>query len=211
MTCVFEADTRLRRVVAVGLLGLFVASASAAPADDAGRAGKIELFATGQWMDGDSSDLEDSDAELSLDDRLQGGIGAGYNITDRLNVNTLVYIGSVDVSATEPDTDTRRGESDLLGWDVNAEYNIIDWDLTSIVSLSPVVTAGVGLIAFDAKPGTIKLDETDLTYNLGLGARAEFGRNTFVKALYKSTWANLEDTEDSLRLDGLTLQIGQMF
>jgi opacity protein-like surface antigen len=166
--------------------------------DGYARRGKTELFALGQTMGGDS--VTEAGIKLEIDNTIVGGIGMGYNFFNNLNLNTDVYFGSTDVEAL-----TWFGkagmDADILGFDLNLDYNIINGPFT------PLLTTGIGYIRFEADDD---IGETDFSYNIGAGFRYDVN-HFFLKAIYRATWTQLEDTDETLLLDGVTLFAGYIF
>jgi opacity protein-like surface antigen len=175
---------------------------------DWSRSGKTEIFVLGQQMDGDSTgaDALGIPFDIEVDDTFVWGLGAGYNFNDYLNLNGDIWFGSTDIESN-PLGIPVKADSDLIGTDFNLDYNILKSRFT------PIVSCGIGFINFDGDFGAGGSDfsETDFSYNLGAGIRWDIGDHFLVRALYKFTWTELEDTDDTLRLDGASLRIAYVF
>jgi opacity protein-like surface antigen len=179
------------------LVFLFMVS-DASGADGYSRRGKTEIFALGQTMGSDS--VTESGIDFEIDDAVVGGVGIGHNFYDNLNLNSDIYLGSTDVEARTWFGKSKM-DADILGLDLNLDYNVIN------ASFTPLLTAGIGYIRFDADDD---VGETDFSYNIGAGFRYDVNC-FFLKAIYRATWTQLEDTNDTLLLDGVTLFVGYIF
>ena len=76
--------------------------------------------------------------------------------------------------------------------------------------ITPLMTGGIGSINFSGASGFSEFNETDFSYNLGVGIRDATDHFLF-KVLYKATWTKLEDSDSSIKFDGLNLAIGYIF
>jgi len=176
----------------------FVMTSSVCIAQEWSRSRKTELFGTFQTMGGgESSGLG---ITAGFDDATVYGFGVGYNLDDHLNLNTDFLFGSTDYIATGYGV-TIEGDADLYLWNVNLDYNILEDRLT------PVVTGGIGLFGLSGAD----FEESNFSYNLGFGGRWDISDNFAVKALYKFTWTNLEDSDSKTRFDGVMVSLVYMF
>lgn len=166
-------------------------------AQGASRQGRWEVFGLLQQMDGDST--SDGATDVEVDDTAVGGLGVGYHFNEHIAVNLDLWLGQTDI-----EYGAFLIDADMLGLDFNVDYHILDRPLT------PLVTAGIGFIHFDGETAVLGLgyEETDFSYNLGAGFRWDIGDHFFAKALYRLTWTELEDTDDTITLDGVTLGFG---
>ena len=169
---------------------------------DAGREGNPEIFIILQQMDGDTTHDHFLDKDVEIDDTFVGGFGGGYNVNDHLNLNMDIWFGNTDI-----DSGIFTGDTDLVGLDFNADYNILEGSFT------PLITAGIGLIRFDGELTLLGLDysETNFSYNIGVGFRGDIGEQFLIKALYRLTWTELQDTRDSIMFDGVSISVGCKF
>jgi opacity protein-like surface antigen len=189
-----------KTLIVLGLAAILAAPVMAADADEENiggfsRASKIDLFAMYQEMNGDSTSGDGM--ELSMDSTSLYGFGVGANIDDHWNINTEFLFGSTDFDGTAGGT-TVTLDTDVFMWNFNVDYNL--W----AERLTPVVGAGIGLAKFSGDD----FSETDFSYNFGAGVRWDATDNMFVKAMYRWTWTELEDTDSALMLDGFVVCVG---
>jgi opacity protein-like surface antigen len=173
-------------------------------AEDWNRRGRLEIFATGQQINGDSTTASDAPFTIELDDTVVFGLGLGYNFTEHVNFNADMLFGSTDIIARGFGV-TVQDSSDLIAADLNLDVNILKKRFT------PYITGGIGFINFQGGSGQLEFNETDFSYNLGAGLRWEATKHLLIKAFYRGTWTKLEDTDDAVLLDGVNLSIGYIF
>lgn len=89
--------------------------------------------------------------------------------------------------------------------DFNLDVNILKSRFT------PMVSGGIGFIRFTGGFNGGAFDETDFSYNLGWGFRWDVTNHFLIKAIYRATWTKLEDSDESILLDGISLGIGYVF
>ncbi len=182
---------------------IFAMTSTICTAEEWSRKGKREVFAIGQYMRGDTT--TSLGITLELDDMFAGGIGAGYNYNDHINLNFDLLFTSTDVTAKGFGS-TLEGDSTLIGWDVNLDINILKSRIT------PMITGGIGFIRFDGEYETgTPFEETDFSYNVGGGVRCDVTDHFLIKAIYRATWTKMEDTDEAILLDGITLNVGYIF
>jgi len=176
------------------------------PAQDGMRKGTSELYGIGGYVHGDdfSGSVEGVPVSAQIDGHALYGFGLGHNFDDHFNLNTNLLWGSADVDGRAPGVDV-SGDADVFTWNVNLDYNVFKNAFT------PVLSGGIGLINLDGDINGVKFDETDFAYNLGAGVRWDAENSFFVKAMYTWTWTELEDTDDSILLDGFFLAVGVRF
>lgn len=195
-------------IIILSLLA-FVMTSTVCSAQGYSRSDKGEIYGMVQTMSGNTSDFDPSywslENSFELDDSTVFGFGIGFNVTDHWNLNTDLLFGSADYArvARRPGSSTTiTGDADLFLWDVNVDYNILTGQIT------PLVTAGIGFVSLDSDN---LFDETNFSYNLGAGGRWDITNNIFVKAIYRITWTELDDAEDNIDFDGISLSVGYMF
>jgi opacity protein-like surface antigen len=202
----------LQRTRFLGIISLtamaFLLTSNDCRSQDWSRKGKTELFVLGQQMDGDSTSADELGIsfDIEVDDTFVWGLGVGHNLNDYINLNGDIWFGSTDIESA-PLGIPVKADSDLVGMDFNLDYNILKSRFT------PIVTGGIGFIYYDGNfdVGGSDFSETDFSYNLGAGFRWDIGEHFLAKALYKLTWTELEDTDDTLKLDGVNLSIAYVF
>ena len=111
-----------------------------------------------------------------------------------------MFFGSMDLTATAGSL-TIEDDCTLFGWDVNIDINILKYQFT------PLVTGGIGFINFSGDD----FDETDFSYNIGIGFRWDITDHFLMKGMYRSTWTELEDTDDNVQFDGVSVALGYIF
>ena len=196
-----------RHVITFILICIFLtATSSISIAQDWSRKGKGELYIFGQYMGGDTTTAKVFGEKFSikLDDTIAGGLGYGFNFNDHFNLNFDLFYGQADVKGN-PFGERVSGDTNLIGFDMNADLNVLKNRLT------PLITAGIGYIRFDGDFEGNDFDETDFSYNVGGGIRWDVTDHLLLKVVYRSLWTKLEDTEDSLRFDVIALSIGYIF
>ncbi len=65
--------------------------------------------------------------------------------------------------------------------------------------LTPLITGGIGFIDFEGEIVILGLtySETNFSYNVGAGVRWDIGDTFLLKLLYRLTWTEQEDTDDT--------------
>lgn len=201
-----------KHIINLGIIFMFIAFISIAAnveicnAQEWSRAGKSEIFVFGQYIGGDETvgEVFDVDIKMELDDTIAGGIGYGYNLNDHFNLNMDLFYGQSEIKGSTLG-ESIKADTDLLGWDFNVDFNILKSRLT------PMITGGFGWIHFSGDFDGSDFDETDFSYNVGGGLRWDISDHFLIKAVYRSLWTKLEDTDDSLRLDVIAFNLGYMF
>ena len=192
---------RFLTIICLSLV-VFITTSIVCNAQEWSRKGKGEIFVLGQQMVGDTT--TGLGMEMEVDDTTVGGFGIGSNFHDHLNLNMDMFFGSTDLIVKGYGA-TVKADTDLIGMDVNLDYNILKSRFT------PMITAGIGFIHFSGDVGGYDFDETDFSYNLGAGFRWDVTDHFLIKGIYRATWTELEDTDDSIMLDGISLSIGYLF
>jgi len=158
----------------------------------------IEIFAIGQQMKGDKTTA--SEIILEVADNTAFGFGAGFNI-DHFNLNLDLLFG-----ATEVKVDATKMNTSLSLFDANIDYAPLK------ASFSPIVTAGIGSVTFsDSFIKIEKLNETDLSYNIGIGLKWFIFKHYLFKSVYKATWTKIKGTDDPIMFRGISLNLGYVF
>jgi len=192
---------RILTIICLSLV-VFITTSIVCNAQEWSRKDKGEIFVLGQQMGDDST--TGLGIELEVDDTIVGGLGIGYNFHDHLNLNMDMFFGSTDLIA-KGYGETVKADTDLFGMDFNLDYNILKSRFT------PMITGGIGFINFSGDVGGYDFKETDFSYNLGVGFRWDITDHFLCKGIYRFTWTELEDTDDSILLDGISLSIGYLF
>lgn len=186
----------------------FLLTSNDCSAQDWSRKGKPENFVLGQHIVGDSTGVGELGIsfDIKVDDTFVCGFGMGQNVNNHLNLNGDIWCGLPDIGSVIFGIPL-KADSDLIGMDFNLDYYILK------NRFIPVVTGGIGFIYYDGDFGFSGSDfsETEVSYNFGAGVRWDIGDHFLVKALYKLTWTELEDTDDSIRLDGISISIAYVF
>jgi opacity protein-like surface antigen len=184
-------------------------------AEEWSRAGRFELFLFGQGMAEDQAHETVGGVRVTseVDDFIAYGIGGGYHINDYLSVNVDLFGASTDLKVSGGAL-TLKEDSDVSGLDLNI-------DLFPFPGrFSPFVTAGIGYVTFfedidddDDCYCYYDADEfsSEFSFNAGAGIRWDFSDHLFVKALYRATWTDLEDTNESFKFHGFSMFAGYLF
>ena len=139
-----------------------VMSSWADSGDEFSREGKFEAFAVGQA----------GYIALANIKTYQLGVGVGYNVLDRLNINGSLTGGSIGAGIGDIDVSTG-----LFSGQLGVDCNLLKSRLT------PYLTAGAG---FDYVP----VASTMLyTLDVGVGCRWDFNDCWFAKVAYEPTLA----------------------
>jgi opacity protein-like surface antigen len=186
--------------ICLSILVLIMTSAVCS-AQEWNRMGRGEFFVLGQQMNGDTT--TGLGLQLGVDDTVAGGLGIGFNFQEYLNMNMDMYFGNTDLTASGYGF-TFREDSDVFGMDFNIDCNFLK------SRFSPLISGGIGFINFHDDRG-YDFNETDFSYNLGVGFRFDVTDNFLVKGIYKFTWTELEGTADPILLDGVSLSMGFIF
>jgi hypothetical protein len=158
----------------------------------------LEVFAVMQQLNGDKTTFMEQ--ELTVSDNILGGLGAGFNI-DNVNLNMVFLFGSTEITSEEVNL-----ESELFAFEANLDYTFLSG------MFSPVISAGIGSITFtDSFVAYENFNETNFSYNIAGGIRCLFNEHFLLKALYKATWTKIKDTENSIQLNGIAINLGYLF
>ena len=194
---------RILTIICLSIVA-FITTSIVCNAQEWSRKGKGEIFALVQQMTGDTTTISGFEIEMEADDTIVGGIGVGFNFHDHLNLNMDMFFGSTDLIVKGYGA-TVKADTNLLGIDVNLDYNILKSRFT------PMITAGIGFINFNGDVVGYDFTETDFSYNVGAGFRWDITDHFLIKGIYRVTWTELEDTDDSITLDGISLSVGYLF
>ena len=199
---IVAARSKLKLILILVTLSLV----SSPHADEFDRGGKGEVYGIIQQLNGDSvtGSAFGISTELELDDTISGGIGFGYNFNNHINLNTDTLFGVTDVNGKARGVMV-EGDTFMWGWNLNLDINVLPTRVT------PVITGGVGFIHFNGDFEGFTFQETDFSYNLGVGIRWDVTDHFLVKGMYRGFWTELQDTDDQILLDGVNLSVGFAF
>jgi opacity protein-like surface antigen len=148
-------------------------------------------------------------AKLEMEDTTFYAFGYGKNLDDHFNINfDAAFWTNFDFKLISGGSVVDHSDVDSMSMNLNLDYNIFKDRLT------PLVSAGIGFIRFDGNWDNVlfgSFSETDLSYNLGVGARWDITDHIGFKAIYRSLWAELEDADDATRFDGISLGLTILF
>ena len=189
---------RYGRYVKTGftILAAIIGGIAGLPADCSAQ--NIEVFAVVQQMTGDET--TGLDMTIEVDDAVIGGFGAGMNI-DNFNLNLDMLFGSTEIRSDDLTLDTK-----LFCFDANLDYSILD------EQVSPMITAGLGSVNFSKSLVSYEdFSETDFSYNIGAGLRCTIMDHFLLKALYRVTWTTIKETDNAIKLNGISVTGGYIF
>jgi opacity protein-like surface antigen len=181
---------------------VFIMISSICSAEGFKQRGSGEIFCIFQQMSGDST--SGMGISLELDDFTAFGFGYGYNFNNNFNLNFDMFFSSTDVTSSDYSTTTEI-DSSIWGYDLNLDFNILQNQFT------PMITGGIGFINFSGDVVGFIFNETDFSYNFGVGFRWDVTDHFLIKGLYKSTWTKLKDTDQKIMFDGIGLFLGYVF
>ena len=190
-----------------------------------GSAGVAFLNSTDADFKGGTSAAFDSDSGFR--------VAFDYSLTDALQVGGSWGIGQRSYDATivgdvlgEESSFRAKGDLDYSSLLATATYNLLDGPFR------PFVTAGIGWSWVDTNIATeppetgcwwdpwygyictswVNTRTLDgLTYQLGVGARYDFGSNIAVHASYRIDWIDFDQANGTPDFDGFDLSIGWKF
>ena len=126
-------------------------------------------------------------------------------VDENVNMNVDIFFASTDLTGTALGVEV-KGDTAVVGYDINLDVNILKNNFT------PMLTGGLGFMSFSGDiDGGGDFSETDFSYNLGFGFRWEATENFLIKGLYKATWTKLEDTDENLMLDGISVILAYVY
>jgi opacity protein-like surface antigen len=201
---------KLSTIAIISLL-IFTMTAGICSAQGWSRKGKHELFGMIQQMGSEEIKYSFTDilpVTLDMDSAAVYGIGYGYNMTDHWNINTDLLFGSADSDVKIVNTTAETVDMDYVLWDINVDYNIRKSRFT------PLVTGGIGIMDFGidtTATGIGEEHESNFSYNLGAGIRWDVKDNLLLKVIYRSTWTELDDANDDLQYDSISLSVAYMY
>ncbi len=186
---------------------------SDAHAQERSRAGRFEIFLFGQGMTGDeATDTVGADSVTSeVESFTAFGIGGGYHLNDYLSISADLFAASTDLKVRSGATVIKE-DADVSGMDFNIDV------FPFAGPISPFVTAGIGFVSFyeDLDDYDCYCDDRDdfstsFSYNVGAGVRWDWSERFFIKALYRSTWTELEEIDETFKFHGFSLFTGYLF
>lgn len=170
------------------------------------RKSRVELYGFGEYLTGwEKTTFLNQGGSLEFDSAFGGGIGTGFSLGDCLDLNTDFSLARLDVTGRVPGASV-TGDSTLLRWNVNLDYNILKRRFT------PLITGGAGIMHFNGEFGRgAEFSETDFTWRVGAGARWDITDHLFAKAIYRVNWVSLEDSDHSTMFHSVALMLGYAF
>lgn len=169
------------------------------------RAYRFEVYPAIAVLGGDKATGFDGEVAVETETTPVFGGGIGLNLNDHINLNTETFLGKMDLTGSlarggSPDTNL---DSMVWLWNVNLDYNILKSRLT------PLVSGGVGFIMFDGTEAYV--NETEFSYNLGVGGRWDITDRIALRVLYRWTWTTLTNADDPFLFDGAAASLIFMF
>jgi opacity protein-like surface antigen len=178
--------------------------------DDWQRGGKEDFLFTFQSMEpatmrGQAAGIN---VAIDMDRTYAGGFEGGWNISNYLQLGLDVYLGGNSATASSPSSSVVLHSSVLfLALYGRMDINILPYRFT------PLVTGGVGVRrmggAWKSEVGVDStFDETNFSWEGGVGVRWNVTDRFLMKAMYRFMWVNVDGASSPLRMDGFTLGIG---
>lgn len=192
-------------------LFLFIAmTSSLCNAEISTRMNKREFYGVFQQMGGDKTTGSESGVTIGIevDDFTVFGFGCGYNMNENINIGLNLLFGSTDFIFDASGYGISMGgsaDTSVMGYELNLDVNILKNQIT------PMITGGIGFFRFSGDIGSSSFSETDFSYNIGFGVRWDATDHFLIKGLYKMSWTTLEDTDEKICLNGLSVGLGYMF
>ena len=204
--------TKLSNITIVSLLVLVMTAGICSAQEEWSRKGKSEFFGTIMWLGSDNADFSPQNflpVRLDFDKTVVYGVGYGYNFNDHWNMNTDLLFGTADTDIIIADIyNVGTEDMDYVIWNVNLDYNILKG------RISPLVTGGLGFMNFSIITNTEavgEIHESNFSCNLGAGVRWDIRDNILLKAIYKSTWSDINHADNDQQFDGFSLSVAYMF
>ena len=192
-------------------LFLFIAmTSSLGNAQTFTRANKSEFYGVFHQMGGDKTIGSESGVAVGIEvaDFTVFGFGCGYSMNENINIGLNLFFGSTDFiydASGYGNSISGSADTSVTGYEINLDYNILKNRIT------PMVTGGIGFFSFSGDIGSTSFSETDFSYNIGFGIRWDATDHFLIKGLYKMNWTTLEDTDEKISLNGLSVALGYMF
>ncbi len=198
--------------IIVFVAALFCAFQAYGADNTLGRSNKFGIFALIQQMKTDSISGESSGLPITVefDDMAVFGFGTEFGFHDHFGMSWDLFFGATDMIAEVANIEL-EGDTVVLGTDINLLIYLLKTPVT------PVITAGIGYISFtgDWDAGSSSVDttfsETNFSGNLGVGVRWDAKNGFFGQVLYRNTWTQLEDMDDSSKFGGISIALGTTF
>lgn len=223
------------KVVLAAVCALFLLSLT--NTSYANRAERWEVFFTRWTTEGDEmetiSEVNDRwPGDLIIDDYESYGIGVGYNISNRINLNAIVTFGSVDIDAENFPADSdgniaegqdpyAKGNFDAFAGSLNLDYYFLQ------NNFSPYISGGVGFFNLGGRFDEMRdrgaatdnredwegydVTGTTVSYNTGVGIRWDMTARAFLKLEYNKTWTEINEAEDWSELTSTIVNLGVLF
>ncbi len=192
-----------KRLLIIACFILFAAFITVCDAQGFRREG-LEIFGIYQMVRGDTAEFSDVGVKLGFNDNRLYGFGLGINLSENINVNTDVLFSTSEVDISTP-LGSGSVDADLVFWDINVDYNILR------ERFSPVISAGAGFFNSQTSDTIPSIDETDVSFNFGAGVRWDVVDGVFFKAMYRWTFTKIEESDENILFDGLSLSLGLRF
>jgi opacity protein-like surface antigen len=142
---------------------------------------------------------------VEADDTPFFGGGLGFNLNDHLNFHGDLVGGRTDLvghPAGLPDVHEHETATLWFG-DLNLDYNLFKSRLT------PLVTGGAGFAKW--RNHDLGTGEVHWAYHLGGGIRWDISDNLALRVIYRTTWTELENADETLRFSGVVASLIYMF
>jgi hypothetical protein len=160
----------------------------------------IEGSLMAQQMSGDISYLEsDKSVSIQVKDFMAYGFQAGMNLR-KLNMGIDFLFGSASVISQN------NFEAKVSAFDADLEYSFLS------KSISPLFIAGIGSVTYtDSFTSVESLNESDLSFNTGLGIKWKIADKFYLKPLYRITSSKIQGTTDKMLYHGFSISLGYIY
>jgi len=214
-----------------GILAIFLAmSITTVQADSAYRQQGYEFSFQSQYVYGETIKY-DGGAQAEVQSDVGFGFGLAYNYSNQFafrgdfSWNSANYEALRILDGGNP-SETYGGLLETVSLMFGGDYYLLDKAIT------PYVGANLGWTFYDTnipsgKPSstcwydpwygyicstsTPTVSETEFSYGLGLGVRAELGTNMFVRLGYYDRWTDFAKARDTTKFGAVRMDIGMKF
>ncbi|RPH34079.1 MAG: porin family protein [Bacteroidales bacterium] len=161
----------------------------------------FEASLIAQQMLGDNSSFkgENGSINFKIDDFWGYGLQTGMNM-GRFNIGFDFIFGSTKLLSTN------NLDLKVSCFDIDFEYCFLK------KTISPLLAAGIGSVNYNESFTSAEgLNESDFSYNVGVGVKWIIADKFYVKPMYRLTFSKIKDSTDGLTYKGLSICLGYIF